>query len=89
MVTRAESIAEAQKVDYLPIFTAEQQAARISLDWERHRDQVLCPIPNEEISTNELRRISVPLYGMSIRVAKTVLRGAGKLRVTIGLYDRL
>ena len=54
----------AEEIDYLPIFKAKQRIARISHDWERHGNQGLCPIPQEEISTNELRRISVPLYGM-------------------------
>ena len=50
--------------DYAAVRKAQGRVARVLEDWERGGKQGLCPVPDEQISTNELRRISVPLYGM-------------------------
>ena len=39
--------------------------SEILAEWERGGKQGLCPVPDEPISLNEIRRISVPIYGMT------------------------
>ena len=34
-------------------------------DWERRGKPGICPVPDEPISQNEMRRVSVPIYGIS------------------------
>ena len=51
--------------DYAAVRRAQERLAGILDDWERGGRQGLCPVPNELISRNELRRISVPIYGMT------------------------
>jgi adenine-specific DNA methylase len=51
--------------DYLAVWKAHKAVAKILDDWERGGRQGLCPVPNEPISLNEIRRISVPIYGMT------------------------
>jgi adenine-specific DNA methylase len=53
----------ASTADYEPVRDAQRHLAELvesNSDGRRHP----CAVPDEEISTNELRRISVPLYGM-------------------------
>ena len=51
-------------VDYEAVRKAQQRLAQILEEWERRGKQGLCPVPDEPISLNEIRRISVPIYGM-------------------------
>ncbi len=50
--------------DYSAVHLAREQVSRILDEWERGGKQGLCPVPDEVISLNEIRRISVPIYGM-------------------------
>jgi adenine-specific DNA methylase len=50
--------------DYEAVWKARQAVAKIFAEWEGKGSRGISAIPQEEISTNELRRISVPLYGM-------------------------
>jgi adenine-specific DNA methylase len=50
--------------DYAAVRKAQERVAQVLEEWARGGKQGLCPVPDEQISTNELRRISVPLYGM-------------------------
>ena len=50
--------------DYEAVRAAQAQVASILDAWERDGMQGLCPVPDERISLNEIRRISVPIYGM-------------------------
>ena len=50
--------------DYAAVHRAQQRLAGILEEWERSGKQGLCPVPDESISLNEIRRISVPIYGM-------------------------
>ena len=54
----------ASPVDYQAVWRAQQRVAKILDKWERDGCEGLCPVPDEEISLNEIRRISVPLYGI-------------------------
>ncbi len=49
--------------DYKIVNEAQQQLEKILKSWEIKNNNSECPIPNELISLNEIRRISVPLYG--------------------------
>ncbi len=51
--------------DYSAVRKAQERLASILRGWERGGKKDLCPVPDESISLNELRRISVPLYGMT------------------------
>lgn len=51
--------------DYTAVRLAQERVAHILNEWERGGRQGLCPVPDEPISLNEIRRISVPLYGMT------------------------
>ena len=51
--------------DYEAARKSQERLASILGDWERGGKKDLCPVPDEAISLNELRRISVPLYGMT------------------------
>jgi len=53
------------KRDYEAVRTAQERIAAILGKWERGGKQGLCPVPDETISLNEIRRISVPIYGMT------------------------
>jgi adenine-specific DNA methylase len=53
-----------KKHDYAVIRKAQDSIARILGNWERAGKQGLSPVPNEPISLDEIRRISVPIYGM-------------------------
>ena len=50
--------------DYASVYSAHQRLAGIIGKWEREGRQGFCPVPDESISLNEVRRISVPIYGM-------------------------
>ena len=50
--------------DYAAVYRAQERLAGILEEWERGGKQGLCPVPDEPISLNEIRRISVPIYGM-------------------------
>ena len=50
--------------DYAAVRKAQERVAKILAEWERGGKQGLCPVPDEPISLNEIRRISVPIYGM-------------------------
>lgn len=52
------------KLDYDAVHEAQARVARAIEEWEQEGRPGVCPIPDEAISTNEIRRISVPLYGM-------------------------
>jgi adenine-specific DNA methylase len=49
--------------DYLTIKKAQERLQWILREWDRGGRKGLCPIPDEPISLNEIRRVSVPLYG--------------------------
>ena len=50
--------------DYEAVRRAQERVARLLAEWERGDRQEPCPVPDELISLNEVRRISVPIYGM-------------------------
>ena len=50
--------------DYEAVRAAQARIARILDVWDRGGREGLCPVPDEPISLNEVRRISVPIYGM-------------------------
>ena len=51
--------------DYAAVHEAQARLAGILDEWERGGRQGLCPVPDERISLNEIRRISMPIYGMT------------------------
>ena len=51
--------------DYAAVRAAQARLAGMLGEWERGGKQGLCPVPDEPISLNEIRRISVPIYGMT------------------------
>ncbi len=51
--------------DYEAVRRSQARVAAILGEWERGGKQGLCPVPDEAISLNEIRRISVPIYGMN------------------------
>ena len=51
--------------DYATVRAAQARLAGMLDEWERGGKQGLCPVPDESISLNEIRRISVPIYGMT------------------------
>ena len=51
--------------DYAAVREAQARLAGILEEWERGGRRGLCPVPDEPISLNEIRRISVPIYGMT------------------------
>ena len=51
--------------DYAAVRAAQARLRGMLDEWERGGQQGLCPVPNELISLNEIRRISVPIYGMT------------------------
>ena len=50
--------------DYEAVRQAQERVAGLLAEWERDGRQEPSPVPDERISLNEVRRISVPLYGM-------------------------
>ena len=50
--------------DYAAVRAAQARLAGMLDDWERGGKRGLCPVPDEPISLNEIRRISLPIYGM-------------------------
>jgi len=52
------------EADYAAVHRAQARVAQILEEWEHGGRQGLCPVPDEPISMNEIRRISVPIYGM-------------------------
>ena len=50
--------------DYAAVYRAQERLAGILEEWERGGKQGFCPVPDESISLNEIRRITVPIYGM-------------------------
>ena len=53
------------EADYAAVRLAQGRIASILEEWERDGKQGLCPVPDEPVSLNEIRRISVPIYGMA------------------------
>jgi adenine-specific DNA methylase len=51
--------------EYEAVREAHARVAQLLAEWKRCGEHGLCPVPDEEISLNELRRISVPIYGMT------------------------
>ncbi|MBI2060374.1 MAG: DUF1156 domain-containing protein [Nitrospirae bacterium] len=51
--------------EYQAVWRAQKRLKSILGEWERGGKKGLCPVPDEVISLNEIRRISVPIYGMS------------------------
>ena len=49
--------------DYKAVWNAQKVLKAILNKWECGGKKGLCPIPDEPIAVNEIRRISVPLYG--------------------------
>ena len=47
---------------------AQERLAKMLEAWERADTTVLCPVPEEKISLNEIRRISIPIYGITNRL---------------------
>ena len=52
------------EADYAAVHRAQTRMAQILEEWEHGGRQGPCPVPDEVISLNEIRRISVPIYGM-------------------------
>ena len=50
--------------DYAAVRMAQKRVAAIIDEWERGGRQGLCPVPDEAISNNEIRRITVLIYGI-------------------------
>ncbi len=50
-------------LDYNVVLKAQKSVDTISNEWEKRGKKNICPVPNESISLNEIRRVSVPLYG--------------------------
>ena len=50
--------------DYAAVHRAQTRMAQILEKWEHGGRQGPCPVPDEVISLNEIRRISVPIYGI-------------------------
>ena len=50
--------------DYDAVRKAQARVFKIIADWKRGGKRGLCPVPDEPIPLNEIRRISVPIYGM-------------------------
>ena len=50
--------------DYKAVGFAQARVAQLLDEWEHGGSQGLCPVPDETISFNEIRRITVLLYGM-------------------------
>jgi putative DNA methylase len=53
----------ATKRDYLAVWRAQRKLEETLNEWEEGGMKGLCPVPDEPISLNEIRRVSVPLYG--------------------------
>ena len=53
------------EADYAAVHAAQRRLAAILKEWEDGGKQGLCPVPDEPISLNEIRRISLPIYGMT------------------------
>ena len=51
--------------DYAAVRKAQARLDGILGEWERHGQQALAPVPDELIPLGEIRRISVPIYGMT------------------------
>ena len=49
--------------DYKSVWKAHKRLNMILNEWERSDKEGLFPVPDEPIEMNEIRRISVPLYG--------------------------
>lgn len=49
--------------DYQAVWKAQKHLNAILDEWERGGKKGLCPVPDEPIAMNEIRRVSVPLYG--------------------------
>ena len=52
--------------DYAAVRRAQVRLDGILGKWEQGGMQGHCPVPDERISLNEVRRISVPIYGMTM-----------------------
>ena len=50
--------------DYAAVHRAQQHVAAVLHEWEHRGRQGLSPVPDEPIALTEIRRISVPIYGM-------------------------
>lgn len=53
------------QADYVAVWKAQERRAKLVHEWERGGRCGHCPVPDEPISLNEIRRISVPIYGMT------------------------
>lgn len=51
--------------DYSVVRKAQAHVSKIVEEWKRGGKRGLCPVPDEHISLNEIRRISLPIYGMT------------------------
>lgn len=49
--------------DYQSVWKAQKRLQTILDEWEQAGKKCLCPVPDEPIAMNEIRRVSVPLYG--------------------------
>ena len=52
------------KEDYATVRLAQDRMEKILKEWERSNKEGISPVPDELISLNEIRRITVPIYGM-------------------------
>ena len=52
------------EVDYVVVRESQRRLRAMLDEWERGGSKGLCPVPDEKISLNEIRRISIPLYGI-------------------------
>ena len=50
--------------DYKAVRKAQELVNGMLAEWEQSGRREPCPVPDEPISPNEIRRISVPIYGM-------------------------
>ena len=51
--------------DYEAVKKAQTENFKVLKLWEQEGMSAPCPVPDEKISLNEIRRISVPIYGMT------------------------
>jgi adenine-specific DNA methylase len=49
--------------DYQSVWKAQKRLKVMLDEWECGGNKGLCPVPDEPIAMNEIRRVSVPLYG--------------------------
>ncbi len=54
----------ATDLDYAAVRRAQERVAQILAEWQREGSNGPCPVPDEDVSFDEVRRLTVLLYGM-------------------------